>query len=112
MSVMIDVMIVSEGRAGLQNHMQTWSDRLVVFRLRLNANKTECLTNDENDRQSISGRCRTAKSGCFQEKRRPSVVEMKMLRWRRGIMRMDRVRNVAYCRFRSHLAREPSKMVR
>nr|CDJ86575.1 RNA-directed DNA polymerase (reverse transcriptase) domain containing protein [Haemonchus contortus] len=48
-----DVMLASEDKSELESQVQTWSDRLAMFGLRLNVKKTEYLTTDSSEPGSI-----------------------------------------------------------
>uniref|UniRef100_A0A7I4Y4S3 Reverse transcriptase domain-containing protein n=1 Tax=Haemonchus contortus TaxID=6289 RepID=A0A7I4Y4S3_HAECO len=48
-----DVMLASEDKSELESQVQTWSDRLARFGLRLNVKKTEYLTTDSSEPGSI-----------------------------------------------------------
>nr|CDJ85576.1 RNA-directed DNA polymerase (reverse transcriptase) domain containing protein [Haemonchus contortus] len=48
-----DVMLASEDKSELELQVQTWSDRLAMFGLRLNIKKTEHLTTDSSEPGSI-----------------------------------------------------------
>uniref|UniRef100_A0A7I4Y565 Reverse transcriptase domain-containing protein n=1 Tax=Haemonchus contortus TaxID=6289 RepID=A0A7I4Y565_HAECO len=48
-----DVMLASEDKSELESQVQTWSDRLAMFGLRLNVKKTEHLTTDSSEPGSI-----------------------------------------------------------
>uniref|UniRef100_A0A7I4Z469 Reverse transcriptase domain-containing protein n=1 Tax=Haemonchus contortus TaxID=6289 RepID=A0A7I4Z469_HAECO len=48
-----DVMLASEDKSELESQVQTWSDRLAIFGLRLNVKKTEYLTTDSSELGSI-----------------------------------------------------------
>nr|CDJ91351.1 endonuclease-reverse transcriptase [Haemonchus contortus] len=48
-----DVMLASEDKRELESQVQTWSDRLAMFGLRLNVEKTEYLTTDSSEPGSI-----------------------------------------------------------
>nr|CDJ80634.1 endonuclease-reverse transcriptase HmRTE-e01 [Haemonchus contortus] len=48
-----DVMLASEDKIELESQVQTWSDRLAMFGLRLNVKKAEYLTTDSSELGSI-----------------------------------------------------------
>uniref|UniRef100_A0A7I4YDH8 Reverse transcriptase domain-containing protein n=1 Tax=Haemonchus contortus TaxID=6289 RepID=A0A7I4YDH8_HAECO len=48
-----DVMLASEDKSELESQVQTWSDRLAMFGLRLNVKKTEYLTTNSSEPGSI-----------------------------------------------------------
>ncbi|VDO36686.1 unnamed protein product [Haemonchus placei] len=48
-----DVMLASEDKSELESQVQTWSDRLAMFGLRLNVKKTEYLTTDSTEPGTI-----------------------------------------------------------
>ncbi|VDP02846.1 unnamed protein product [Heligmosomoides polygyrus] len=48
-----DVMLACEDKAELEQQAQAWCDRLAVFGLKLNVKKTEYLTTDVNEHESI-----------------------------------------------------------
>nr|CDJ88969.1 endonuclease-reverse transcriptase [Haemonchus contortus] len=48
-----DVMLASEVKSELESQVQTWSDRLAMFGLRLNVKKTEYFTSDSSEPGSI-----------------------------------------------------------
>ncbi|EYC44867.1 hypothetical protein Y032_0447g1625 [Ancylostoma ceylanicum] len=48
-----DVMLAAKTKAELEQQVQTWQDRLAYFGLRLNVKKTEYLTTDKNEQDTV-----------------------------------------------------------